>query len=47
MNNYQGTQSGAGLLKNVPVQKGKIAEMNSNMPMMQVLRAKRDALKVG
>ncbi len=43
MNNYQNTTSGAGLLKQVP--KGKIASMHDQMPMMQVLRQKRDALK--
>ncbi len=44
MNNYQNTQSGAGLLKNV-APKGKIAEMNQNLPMMQAVRMKVNALR--
>lgn len=45
MNQAQSTRSGSGLLKQVYPEGGKIAQMNQQMPMMQVLRAKRDALK--
>ncbi len=44
MNDYANTKNSAGLLKQV-APKGKIAQMNQNMPMMQALRAKRDELK--
>lgn len=43
MNDVSNTQNSSGLLKNA--YPGKIAEMNRDLPMMQVLRQKRDAIK--
>jgi len=45
MNQVQGIASGGGILKNAYPQKGPIAQMNQNSPMMAALRKKRDALK--
>jgi hypothetical protein len=45
MNAYQSIASGGGILKNAYPQKGPIAQMNQNSPMMKALRMKRDALK--
>lgn len=45
MNNYSSTLNSPGLLKSVYKGKGPVAQMNQNMPMMEVLRKKRDELK--
>ena len=50
MNNYSSTLNSPGLLKSVYPKKKKgsggiISQMNDQMPMMQALRAKRDALR--
>ncbi len=49
MNNFGNIKNSGGLLKNAyvkpGVQKGPISQMNDAMPMMAVLRKKRDELK--
>ncbi len=45
MNDYSSTQNNQGLLKNAYVGKGPVAQMSQDMPMMKVLRMKRDMLK--
>ncbi len=45
MNNPANIKNSGGLLKNAYPGKGPIAQMNDQMPMMAVLRKKRDALK--
>ena len=46
MNDPANVNNSAGLLKkSYTKQKGPVAQMNEQMPMMQVLRMKRDAIK--
>jgi len=45
VNNPSNVQNSSGLLKNAYSGKGPIAQMSENMPIMAVLRMKRDALK--
>lgn len=48
MNDYSSTINSPGLLKKVyrsGKPKGPVAQMSENMPMMEVLRKKRDSLK--
>ena len=45
MNNFANIKNSGGLLKKNYAGKGPVAQMNDSLPMLKILRMKRDAVK--